>query len=97
MNPYQELALIRAQIDQVDDQIIPLLVRRASLALMACQYKHDVREIKGEQRVRQVLDMVAVRARAAGGYEDVIQSIYRAIIAELTGLQMAAKGMTDPG
>jgi isochorismate pyruvate lyase len=95
MNPPGELSLIRAQIDEIDDEIIPLLVRRTSLALRACQFKHSAQEVKGEERVRQVLDKVAERARDAGGFEHTIQSIYRTIIAELTGLQMAAKGLAE--
>ncbi len=95
MNTSNELSMIRAQIDEIDDQIIPLLVKRTTLALEASKFKHTVQEVKGEDRIRQVLDKVAARARDAGGHEDAIQSIYRAIITELTRLQLITKGLAE--
>lgn len=93
MSDFNELSAIRTQIDAVDDEIIPLLVRRTALALEASKFKHTMQEVKGEDRVRQVLDRVAARARDAGGHEDTIEAIYRAIIAELTQLQLITKGI----
>ena len=95
MNTSNELSIIREQIDEIDDQIIPLLVRRTALALEASKFKHTRKEVRGEDRVAQVLDRVATRARAAGGYQDSVQTIYRAIIAELTQLQLVSKGLTE--
>ncbi|AKJ29270.1 chorismate mutase [Caldimonas brevitalea] len=93
MNSHPDLAHVRAQIDDIDAQLVPLLVRRTALALQASRLKHTVSEVKGEDRVREVLDRVAVRAREAGGHEATVQAIYRAMITELTQLQLRAKGM----
>ena len=58
----EQLADIRRQIDGIDDQIVPLLAKRIALALEASKHKHTVEEIRGCNRVQQVLDAAAVRA-----------------------------------
>ncbi|WP_321940001.1 chorismate mutase [Burkholderia cepacia] len=89
------MADIRRQIDSIDDQIVPLLAKRITLALEASKYKHTVEEIRGCDRVQQVLDAAATRARRAAGDADAIVAIYRAIIGTLTELQLRNKGLTN--
>ncbi|KVM61293.1 hypothetical protein WJ58_05235 [Burkholderia ubonensis] len=89
------MADIRRQIDSIDDQIVPLLAKRITLALEASKYKHTVEEIRGCDRVQQVLDAAATRARRVEGDADTIVAIYRAIIRALTELQMRNKGLTN--
>ncbi|MGZ2746187.1 chorismate mutase [Burkholderia stagnalis] len=90
-----QLADIRRQIDSIDDQIVPLLAKRITLALAASKYKHTVEEIRGCDRVQQVLDAAATRARRAEGDVDTIVAIYRAIIHALTEIQLRNKGLTN--
>ncbi|WDD95457.1 chorismate mutase [Burkholderia sp. FERM BP-3421] len=91
----EQLADIRRQIDGIDDQIVPLLAKRIALALEASKHKHTVEEIRGCDRVQQVLDAAAARARRADGNADAIVAIYRAIIDTLTALQLREKGLTN--
>jgi isochorismate pyruvate lyase len=95
MQPSQELAGIRSRIDQIDDQLVPLLSQRIALALQASRYKNTVEEVRGCDRVRQVLDAVASRAVGAGGDADTVVEIYRFIIEKLTTLQLREKGMAS--
>lgn len=90
-----QLADIRRQIDSIDDQIVPLLVKRITLALEASKYKHTVDEIRGCDRVRQVLDAASARARRADGDPDAIVAIYRSIVDTLTELQLRSKGLAN--
>ncbi|PCE30206.1 chorismate mutase [Burkholderia ubonensis] len=95
MHAAEQLADIRRQIDGIDDQIVPLLAKRISLALEASRYKHSVDEIRGCDRVQQVLDAVAARVRQADGDVDTIVAIYRFIIEALTELQLREKGLAN--
>jgi isochorismate pyruvate lyase len=95
MKSTNQLVLIRRHIDEIDDQLVRLLVLRTKLALEASQFKHTIEEVRGEERVRQVLDSVMSKARSAGGYEAVVLAVYRVIISELTQLQIATKGFEN--
>lgn len=91
MQPNEKLIAIRDKIDQIDDQLVPLLARRIGLALAAAEYKRSMEEIRSCDRVQQVLDAVARRAHAAGGDVPTVVAIYRSIIGELTNLQLRNK------
>jgi isochorismate pyruvate lyase len=93
MTPDSNLDTIRTRIDLIDDQIVPLLVQRIDLALEASRYKRSEEEVRGCDRVRQVLDKAEGRAAKAGGHTDTVVAIYRHLIHELTELQLRAKGM----
>ncbi len=95
MQPNEELAAIRRRIDQIDDQIVPLLAHRIALALEASRHKRTAEEVRGCDRVRQVLDAVAERARPVHGDVDTIVAIYRFIIERLTALQLHDKGLVE--
>lgn len=91
----EELAAIRQQIDQIDDQLVPLLGRRIELALSASAFKRTADEVRGCDRVLEVLDKVADRARRAHADEVTIVEIYRHLIQTLTALQLRAKGLAE--
>lgn len=93
MNPSTDLAAIRQHIDLIDDQIVPLLVQRIGLALQASQFKRTEEEVRGCDRVQQVLDKAALRARNAGGHAETVVAVYRHLVRELTDLQLRTKGM----
>lgn len=90
-----ELALIRQHIDRVDDQLVPLLVQRIGLALQASRFKRTEEEVRGCDRVRQVLDKTALRAEKSGGHTETVVAIYRHIVYELTELQLRNKTMQE--
>lgn len=94
MKPSQDLLNIRLQIDQIDDQLVPLLSKRISLALLASRHKSTADEVRGCDRVQQVLESVSRRAERAGGDVETVVEIYRAIIERLTTLQLRVKRMT---
>ena len=91
----KNLTTIRAEIDAIDDQIVPLLAKRISLASEASRYKHTAEEVRGCDRVKQVLDSVAIRAQKANGNVDTIVGIYAFVIQTLTELQLREKGMAE--
>lgn len=93
MNTPTELITIRQQIDHIDDQMVPLLVQRIGLALQASQFKRTEEEVRGCDRVQQVLDKAAARAVSAGGHADTVVAVYRHLVHELTELQLRLKGL----
>lgn len=90
-----ELAAIRQQIDSVDDQLVPLLVQRIGLALQASRFKRTEEEVRGCDRVGQVLDKAALRAQKSGGHTETVVAIYRHIVHELTELQLRNRAMQE--
>lgn len=91
----ERLRTIRGAIDALDDQIVPLLARRIDLAMETSRYKRTTDEIRGCQRVKQVLDSVATRARQSKGNVDAIVDIYAHMIDTLTDLQLRSKAMAE--
>ncbi|WAI84918.1 MULTISPECIES: chorismate mutase [Achromobacter] len=91
MQASEPLRQIRAQIDQIDDQLVPLLAKRIRLALEASEHKNTDDEIRGCDRVQEVLEGVKLRARKEGGAVDSILAIYTFLVQELTTLQLRAK------
>lgn len=90
-----ELSKIRIAIDAIDDQIVPLLAKRIDLAMEASRHKHTIQEVRGCDRVQEVLKAVATRACQADGNVDAIVNIYANVIQVLTGLQLREKGMAE--
>ena len=82
------LAEIRENIDKIDDQLVELLALRIYYALEALKYKKNEAEIRGCDRVQIVLDKVKQKALAKDAPSDTIVNIYKAIISELTELQL---------
>lgn len=91
----ERLAILRGAIDALDDQIVPLLAKRIDLAMEASRHKRTAEEVRSCDRVQQVLDSVAARARQTDGNVDAIVRIYAHVIQTLTDLQLRSKGMAE--
>lgn len=91
MTQHADLVSIRYAIDHIDEQLVPLLVRRIELALQASRFKRTEEEVRGCDRVRQVLDKAALRAEKAGGHAETVVAVYRHMVHELTELQLRVR------
>ncbi len=80
----QSLAEIRAQIDRIDQAMVELLVTRGSYVLAAARFKHSEAEVTAPQRVEQVIARVRALAEARGASADVVERVYRELIAAFT-------------
>jgi isochorismate pyruvate lyase len=84
------LAEIRAQIDRLDEQIVRALAERGAYVLAAAQFKRSPAEVKAPDRVEQVVAHVRALAETHGANADVVERIYRELIAAFTDAEHQA-------
>jgi isochorismate pyruvate lyase len=78
------LADIRAQIDRLDRHIVRLLAERGAYVLAAAPFKRDAAAVAAPERVEQVIAQVRAVAQAEGALPEVVERIYRELIAAYT-------------
>lgn len=74
------LTQVRAEIDRIDAQIVPLLGERGRYVLAAARFKSRAEEVPAPQRVEQVIAQVRALAEAHGALPEVVERVYRAMI-----------------
>ncbi|TNH29677.1 chorismate mutase [Micromonospora orduensis] len=79
---------LRAAIDGLDERIIALLAERTRVVRELTAYKTDEATVRSPDRVRQVLDRVSGLAERNGMPPEVAVGTYRALIDELTRMQL---------
>ena len=77
----QSLAQVRAEIDRLDEQLVPLLAERGRYVLAAARFKNSPDEVRAPQRVEQVIDRVRSLAQRHGALPEVVERTYRTMIA----------------
>ena len=71
---------VRAQIDALDDVLVPLLVQRIGYMSQAARIKQDASQVRDEARIQAIVDRVRTQALNAGGQPDVVETIYRSMM-----------------
>ena len=71
---------VRAQIDALDDVLVPLLVQRISYMSQAARIKQDVSHVRDEARIQAIVDRVRQQALDESGEPDVVEAIYRGMM-----------------
>ncbi len=79
---------VRAQIDQLDRQIVVLLAERGKYVRLAAQFKKTGQDVKAPARVEQVIAKVRMLADELGANPDLIEQIYRTMIAAFIETEM---------
>ena len=74
------LTRVRAEIDQVDDELVAILARREQLVRRAGKLKTDESAVRAPERVEQVIAGVRRRAAAHGADADIVERVYRTMI-----------------
>ncbi|WFE98806.1 chorismate mutase [Micromonospora sp. WMMD964] len=82
------IAELRGVIDHLDQRIIALLAERTRVVQELTAYKTDEATVRSPDRVRQVLDRVSDLAVGNGMPPQVAVGTYRALIDELTRMQL---------
>ncbi|MEV1015887.1 chorismate mutase [Micromonospora sp. NPDC049801] len=82
------IAELRVAIDGLDRQIIALLAERTRVVRELTVHKTDEGTVRSPERVRQVLDRVHALAVGHGMPPEVAVGTYRALIEELTLMQL---------
>lgn len=85
-----DLSEIRKEIDDVDEQLLPLLLKRMNLSKQVAQYKHEAGiPVLNTAREKEILDKVGEQAGNYGGACKVVYStmmdVSRALQHELLG------------
>jgi isochorismate pyruvate lyase len=90
---------VRAQIDRIDARIVRLLAERGGFVHRAAQFKTNPVEVRAADRVEQVIARVRALAVEAGADPDVVEPVYRSLIAAFTRSEMdsfQAASAADP-
>ncbi|MGG2399710.1 chorismate mutase [Pseudomonas sp. SH1-B] len=81
MDSCQSLQEVREHIDSIDREIVALLACRGELVKQAAGFKRSAAEVPAPERVEQVIAHVRSMAKAQGADCEVVESVYRAMIA----------------
>ncbi len=90
-----DLAGVRAAIDRLDEDVVTLLGRREELVRAAGRLKTDGAAVRAPGRVEQVVARVRGLAGTHGASPDVVERVYRAMIAAFVDLELASAGVPD--
>lgn len=71
---------VRAEIDDIDDELVAVLARRELLVRRAGNLKNDESAVRAPDRVEQVIEGVRRRAEAHGADPDIVERVYRTMI-----------------
>ncbi|MFT2016131.1 chorismate mutase [Streptomyces sp. 796.1] len=88
MTGMERIEALRGSIDGLDRQIIELLAQRTAIVMELTEHKRDEATVRSPGRVEQVIDKVRRIATEHGMPPGVAEGTYRALIHELTELQL---------
>ncbi len=76
-----DLAEVRRRLDALDHDLVGLLADRAELVRQASAFKRTEQEARAPDRVEQVVARARRRAAERGTDPDLVEHVYRAMIA----------------
>ncbi|CAM3869621.1 Chorismate mutase [Pseudomonas reidholzensis] len=79
--PCTSIEEVRQRIDLIDREVVALLARRGHLVTQAAAFKTTTDDVRAPARVEQVIAKVRSLANDAGASADVVEQVYRAMIA----------------
>lgn len=81
---------VRENIDRIDDNIIKLIAERGSYVLQASEFKKSEEGVKAPNRVEVVIQKVRAKALEYGANPDMVEALYREMIARFVSMEMDA-------
>lgn len=75
-----KMKAVRSMIDQIDDKILPLIVKRAKFVDKALELKSKKNEIVDQKRINQILKKIESNAKKLGANPKLIKSIWMNMI-----------------
>jgi isochorismate pyruvate lyase len=85
------LGEVRAAIDAIDRQLVALVAERERWVRRAAAFKTSRAEVEAPARVEQVIGKVRGLAEEAGASPQVVERLYRAMIAAFIDLEHAER------
>ena len=79
-NNSEEMKLIRKKIDQVDDKLLPLMVKRSKLVEKALSLKKKQTEIIDKKRINEISKKIVKKSSELGGDSKLLKKIWLSII-----------------
>ena len=80
---------VRANIDRIDDEIIELIAERGTYVTQASAFKKDEEGVKDTGRVERVITKVREKAKEYGADPDMVEALYREMIARFVNMEMS--------
>ena len=93
----QSLEEVRAAIDAIDRRLVALVAEREGWVREAARFKTSRADVEAPARVEQVIGKVRALAAESGASPDVVERLYRAMIAGFIKLEDAERRATDNG
>ena len=79
-NSSTEMKLVRKKIDQIDDMLLPLMVKRSKLVEKALSLKKNKTEIVDKKRIEEILEKISKKTNELDGNSKLLKSIWLSII-----------------
>ena len=79
-NSSTEMKLVRKKIDQIDDMLLPLMVKRSKLVEKALSLKKNKTEIVDKKRIEEILKKISKKTNELDGNSKLLKSIWLSII-----------------
>ncbi|KPW28174.1 Chorismate mutase [Pseudomonas amygdali pv. mellea] len=78
---YSTIEEVRTHIDNIDRDVVALLAKRGKLVNQAAAFKKTTDDVRAPNRVEQVIAKVRAMASETGASPEVVEHVYRAMIA----------------
>ena len=79
-NSSTKMKLVRKKIDQIDDKLLPLMVKRSKLVEKALSLKKNKSEIIDKKRIEEISKKISKKTTELGGNSKLLKSIWLSII-----------------
>lgn len=81
MSELNSLEEVREQIDRLDREIVQLIAERDGYVRQVVKFKSTAADVEAPQRVEAVIGKVRALAEGHGTDPDIVEALYRAMIA----------------
>ena len=98
MNHCRDMGDVRANIDRLDDIIVPLLIERSGYVAQAAGFKPTIEAVVVPERIEFIVEKVRAQAEREGGNPDLMETLYRRMIDAYIAFEAATwKRLHDQG
>ncbi|KPY55270.1 chorismate mutase [Pseudomonas syringae] len=87
---YTTIEEVRTHIDNIDRDVVALLAKRGKLVNQAAAFKKTTDDVRAPNRVEQVIAKVRAMANETGASPEVVEQVYRAMIAAFINEELKA-------
>lgn len=89
MKECNTLEEVRTEIDKIDEKIVEAMAERNAYIHQAVKFKQSVEEVKGQDRVDEVIQHVRKKALELGMSPNMVTDLYTRMIDEMVEFEIA--------